>query len=154
MMRSCQRGLRPTRRAALIAEAALVLPMALMMLFGIFEYCRFAFLLQMCENGVRHGARYAVVHTGDGTTTADVQNRVLSVLAGREKELAGYQITVESINPATGVAIPSSSWTDAPFGGAIRVRITGTYNPLVPSFIHAATAITVSAACTMNSEAN
>lgn len=145
---------RPRRRAATIVEAALVLPIMLLLLFGLFEYCRFIFLLQVAENAAREGARYAVVHTGDGTTTTDVQNTVRSRMFGRDIELSGMQITVDNVDPSTGALIPNTTWTDAPFAGAVRVRITGTYSPILPGFLKRQSAIPITVTCAMSSEAN
>src|SRR5829696_6829606 len=73
------------RRGATVVEAAFVLPIMLLLLFGAFEYCRFIFLLQVCENAAREGARYAVTRTADGTTMADIQNYTTSRMAVRAR---------------------------------------------------------------------
>lgn len=143
------------RRGAALVEAAFVLPMLLLLLFGTFEYCRFIFLLQVAENAAREGARFAVARTADGTTLDDVKNYVTSRMAGREGELgAGYQIEVYNVYPSTGVPVPNTAWNDAPFGGAILVRVSGTYRPLLPSFLSTATSVNVRATAMMTSEAN
>src|SRR4051812_29791020 len=107
--------LRAKRRGASLVEAAFVLPIAILVLFGLFEYCRFIFLVQMCENAAREGARYAVVHTGDGTTVADVQAQVTAAMYGRDRELSGITIDVLDVDPATGTALSGAAWNDAPF---------------------------------------
>ena len=43
-------------------ETALVLPVALLFLFGIMEYGRFVMTQQVLTNAVREGCRYAVTH--------------------------------------------------------------------------------------------
>lgn len=147
--------LRPTpRRGASIVEAALVLPLLVLLLFGIFEYCRFIFLLQMAENAVREGARYAVARTGDGTTQQQVIDYTTSKMVGRQSELANYTVTVQNVNPDTGAAVPNAAWNDAPFGGAILVKITGTYSFLLPDLMNLPTTIQVRTAAMMSSEAN
>src|SRR5829696_8647198 len=99
------------RRGATVVEAAFVLPIMLLLLFGIFEYCRFVFLLQVCENAAREGARFAVARTGDGeTTTSDVQAYVTDRMSGRQNDLAGYTVTVQNVDPATGNAVSGSNW--------------------------------------------
>ncbi|MCY2971824.1 MAG: pilus assembly protein [Planctomycetota bacterium] len=55
-----------------MVEMAFVLVIFLMMFMGIIEYGRYYFLVQVANNAVRDGARYAVVHTGDGTTSTQV----------------------------------------------------------------------------------
>src|SRR2546423_4690431 len=99
-----------SRRAAGVVEAALVLPLMLLFLLGIFEYCRFVFLVQVCENAAREGARYAAAHTGDGTTLTDVRNVVKSAMAGRLKELPDYDVQVVNVDPSTGATIAGTSW--------------------------------------------
>ena len=145
---------RQSRRAATIVETAFVISIALLFLFGIFEYCRFVFLLQVCENAAREGARYAVARTADGTTATDVQNYVTDRMAGRQNDLSGYAVTVQNVDPTTGNAIASSNWNDAPFGGAIMVRVSGTYSPMLPTFLKTQTSIPIRATAMMSSEAN
>src|SRR5262249_17937307 len=103
---------------------------------------------------VREGARYAAARTGDGTAEADIKNLVKAKMAGRLKELPDYDIQVLNVNPATGAAIPGTVWSDAPFGGAILVRLTGTYTPKLPGFLKTRTSIPVRATAMMTSEAN
>lgn len=147
--------LRPRRRrAATIVEAAMVLSITFLLLFGVFEYCRFVFLVQVAENAVREGARYAIARTGDGTTLSDIQNYVKSQMAGRDKDLSNFSVEVLNVDPATGEAIPNSTWDQTPFGGAIRVRITGTYYPIVPTLIKRQASIAFQASTIMTSEAN
>ena len=55
--------LRRTRRRGLtIVESALVMSVFLLLLFGMFEYCRFLLVLHVTNNAAREGARYAVVN--------------------------------------------------------------------------------------------
>jgi Flp pilus assembly protein TadG len=142
------------RRAATVVEAALVISIMLLFLFGIFEYCRFVFMLQVCENAAREGARFASARTGDGTTLTDVQNFVTNKMSGRDSELAGYTVTVQNVDPTTGNAIPNTNWNDAPFGGAIMVRVSGTYSPMLPTFLKTQTSISIRCTSMMTSEAN
>ena len=50
------------RRGMTLVESTLVLMVFLMLLFGIFEYCRFLMVLHITNNAARDGARYAVVN--------------------------------------------------------------------------------------------
>lgn len=142
------------RSAATMVEATLVITAMLMFLMGIFEYCRFVFVLQIAENAAREGARYATPRTADGTTLTDVQTYVTSKMVGRQSELVGYAVSVENVYPDTGLPVPNTAWNDAPFGGAIKVSITGTFRPLLPSFLKLPTSIPVTATSMMSSEAN
>jgi len=145
---------KPSRRGAHIVEAALVLPLVMLLILGIFEYCRFIFLLQVAENAAREGARFAVARTADGTTLADVKAQVDDKMAGRQGELAGYVVTVENVEPDTGLPISGKAWNDAAFGKAIKVKVTGTYSFLAPSFLKLPTTMTITTTSMMSSEAN
>lgn len=50
------------RRGLTIVESALVMSVFLLLLFGMFEYCRFLMVLHVSNNAAREGARYAVVN--------------------------------------------------------------------------------------------
>lgn len=146
--------IRPARRAASTVEFAFVAIAGLLFLFGIVEYCRFVFLLQVVNNAAREGARFAVVHTGDGTTKQQVIDEVMSRLSSREKELGTYTVDVFNINPNTGVQISGTQWNESSFGNAIAVRITGSYAPILPSFLRTATSVPIDVTAMMSSEAN
>ena len=71
----------PTRRRGIeVIEAALVLPLVLLLLFGVLEFGWMFLLLQQVTHGARHGARIAAT---DGATTASVQAAVESMMAAR-----------------------------------------------------------------------
>jgi Flp pilus assembly protein TadG len=142
------------RRAAAAVEAGIVLSILFLLFIGIFEYLRFVFLVQIAENAAREGARFAVARTGDGTTEQAIKDEVTARMFGRQHELQGYQVEVLNVNPATGVAIPNSQWSDAPFGGAIMVRVSGVYSPMAASLLRMPSAFTLRATAMMSSEAN
>ncbi len=137
-----------------MVEMAVVLVVFLMMFMGIIEYGRYYFLVQVANNAVREGARYAVVHTGDGTTSTQVSTVVTSKMNGTQNMLSGYTVSVQNVNTSTGVAIANSNWNDAQFGGAIMVKITGNYTPTVPVLLFLPSSFAFQAATIMNSEGN
>lgn len=49
-------------RGQALVEFALVIPIFLLLLFGIIEGGRFVFFYEMLSNATREGARYAIVH--------------------------------------------------------------------------------------------
>jgi hypothetical protein len=55
------------RRGVTVVESVLVLSVFLMLLFGLFEYCRFLLVLHVTNNAAREGVRYASVNTGKPT---------------------------------------------------------------------------------------
>lgn len=126
------------RNAATIVEAAFVLSICLMFLFGILEYGRFVMTLQVMENAAREGARFAVVNTNEATT-ADVIARVNQKMAGIQNSIVGYQVTVTGIilrpkpGEVAGDVLPD--WTNASTTDGIRVEITGTFDPTLPTFL-------------------
>lgn len=143
------------RRGTTMVEVALVLSLFLLFAFGICEYGRFVMTRQLLTNAAREGARYAVVHTYDGTT-ADVRNHVDQMLGGQGKQLQNYNkntsIEVFKANPDTGANL--GDWRNAAFGDEITVRISGTYRPVLPVFLLMPEAIQIKGECSMKSEAN
>jgi len=142
------------RIGAAMVEMAVVLVVFLTMFMGIIEYGRYYFLVQVANNAVREGARYAVVHTGDGTTSTQVSAVVTTKMNGTQNMLSGYTVSVQNVNTSTGVAIANSNWNDAQFGGAIMVKITGNYTPTVPVLLFLPSSFAFQAATIMNSEGN
>ena len=144
------------RPAATMVEMAVVITIALMFFFGIFEYGRFVMTRQLMENAAREGARYAAVHTNDGTTAA-IQNYVDLKLSMGTKQLVGYNKTTSIVvfaSDATGNAISGKTWNDSAFGEAIGVKITGTYKPSLPTLLFMQTTFTITSKSIMVSEAN
>jgi Flp pilus assembly protein TadG len=143
------------RRGATIVEMAFVLSICVLMLFGILEYGRYLFFMHVATNATAAGARYAVVHTGDGTTLANVQAQVNNIMVGQQGYVSGYTVNVfaaqTGVSPPTVVA--GSNWNDAQFGSGICVQITGTYSFAAASLLGIST-IPISVSAVMSSEAN
>jgi Flp pilus assembly protein TadG len=140
-----------------LVESALVICVCLLVIVGILEYARYLLTLQVVENAAREGARYAVVNTASATTS-QVQDYVDSCLVGLSPtQLQGYSkttsITVFRADPSTGAAL-GGSWSDASFGQAIAVKITGNYQPILPAFLFLGATIPIQAQAQMYSEAN
>ncbi len=151
MVRSPLRS-RP-RRAASLVEFALVGSVALLFLFGIFEYARYIFFLQVSNNAAREGARFAVAHTGDGTTKQQVIDQVTAYMATRDSELTGYTVDVVQVDPNTGATL-GGAWNNTAFSNAIEVRITGNYRPILPNFLGMSSTMSMKIYAMMGSEAN
>jgi Flp pilus assembly protein TadG len=148
---------RNRRPAASLVEFAFVAPIVLLFLMGILEYGRFLFTLQLVNNAAREGARYAVVNTTTDTTVG-VQTYVDKYLAGQgATQYVGYSassnITVYKADPVTGLN-SGTTWTNANWGDAIGVTITGTYQPIVPGFLKLSGSMTLTGTCLMTVEAN
>jgi Flp pilus assembly protein TadG len=165
---------RPRRRGATTVETAVVISVALLFIFGILEYARLLYFFHVADNAAREGARYAVVHTGDGTkagtktdvpvfdATGQFQAPNTSVAAvvnyamnGQQSSLSGtYNVNVSYADPNTGLA-KAGSWSDAPFSGTIGVEVTGTYSFILPTFLRfSGPTLSIRVRSLMNSEAN
>lgn len=164
----------PSRRrgGATVVEAALVMSVFLMFLFGIFEYCRYLLMLQVTTNAARDGARYAVVniekptnfdttaYTDGSRTYVSIETYVGNKMSNVKKQITGYDVTVfpcdmTQLDQTPPVVAPVSgytSWNQAAFPNRIAVRITGTFVPFLPNLLRMNTSIPVNIAVTMSSE--
>jgi hypothetical protein len=96
----------PRRGGATTVEAAVVISIFLLFLFGMFEYARFIFFLHVATNAARDGARYAVVNV-DKPTNFDYVNATVGTkpftsikgvvdarIAGNSQMLSPYTVEV------------------------------------------------------------
>jgi Flp pilus assembly protein TadG len=124
--RKCDRARKPCRRGAAIVEAAIVMNVFLLLIFGIFEFGHFVMVKQLMDNAARDGARMA--STGALTvSTAQIQAQVTTELNGLGP--SNLQINVFQANPTTGANI--GAWTNAGLGNTVACQITGTYQPML-----------------------
>jgi Flp pilus assembly protein TadG len=140
-----------SRSGAAVVEAAVVLSVFLLILFGIIEYCRFLFIEQVVTNAAREGARYAVVNTSDATLVADTQAVVMQRMAGQDAKLTNFTVQLYQAD-ANGVNDGLAS--DAQFGQYVVVQIDGDYHPMLPSFLFMNKTIHLQTKSLMCSEAN
>ena len=70
----------------------------------------------------------------------------------RQDVQLGANITVFRVNPDTGANL--GVWTDAGFGEAIAVQVTGTFRPLMPRLFFLPASMTFTSRSVMYSEAN
>lgn len=153
-------GLR-RRSGATVVETAIVMGLFMMFLFGIFEYARYIFFLQVSTNAARDGARYASVNTDKGTTF-DVTS--VTIGATTYTNITDYttsrmggmlnMITQDGAIPRIDVYPCDSSqlfanppvvaakttptpvyWNSAVFTERIAVQIHGNYRPTVPTLM-------------------
>jgi Flp pilus assembly protein TadG len=138
-------------------ETALVLPLVLLLILGVFEYGRYALTVQLFDNAAREGVRYAITHlqpvTLDGTTygntDADVTN-IISAVTPRIT-LVGQNIDIYA---SDDVGNRLGNWTDAQPGQSVTVKITGHYRVTITAFLHLPSQLPVVAQATMNVEAH
>lgn len=68
----------PRRAGAAVVEVALILPLFLLVVFGIVEFGRALMVGQLITNGSRFGAREAVI---DGSTNSSVESNAKTYVA-------------------------------------------------------------------------
>ena len=167
------------RDGATTVVFAFVAILLFMLLFAIFEYGRFLFVYHLTTNAARDAARFAVVHTGGGTmpgepatvTTFDVQEvwrtgtfngqAYGTGMCGMENQITGYTVDVFAVPDASLFLTPPDlnpagkpAWNTATFHQQIAVRVTGTYQPVVPNLIGLNSNVPFTVTVLMGSEAN
>ncbi len=102
-----QRGRR--RRGSAVVEAALILPIMLTMMLGVWEVGRMIQVSQILDNAAREGARVAAGGYVNGTavTAATVQTAVQNYLTA-----AGLPATAVNGSTVTITCLASPVWTD------------------------------------------
>jgi hypothetical protein len=126
-------------------------------LIGILEYGRYVMTLQVLTNAAREGAHYALSHTEpvtiQGVTYGNATSDVIQVVNNSSggQQLAGQTVQVyASDSNGTNLGV----WTDAGVGNSICVRISGTYNFILPQLLSLPSSRTVVAQAIMRSEGN
>ena len=100
-------------RGAALLEAAITLPIILLICVGIFEFGRAYQTWQVLTNAAREGARLAVIN---GSTDADVTARVRSYMqAGSLANYGTATVTIQRAVALTGVDTASKIQIDYPF---------------------------------------
>jgi Flp pilus assembly protein TadG len=167
------RGQSAQRPGTAIVESAFVLSVFLMLLFGIFEYCRFLYVMHLTANAARDAARYAVVNTskptnfdttsytdGTGKTYVSVTQYARNLMGGMDKNISGWAVAVFPCDPAKLSQSPPvvqskaspTTWNSAAFTEKIAVQITGTYQPILPSLLWMPSSIPVNVVSVCGSE--
>jgi len=158
------------RAGAAIVEAAIVLPIVLLFIMGLFEYGRYYLMVHICENAVSAGAAYAckhtspIVFTGTSGTTTTYGNAVSDVQSIVNSNLGSQQLTNPTISvylsDASGNAIADSAgnnpglFTYASVGQYICVKLTGTYTFIPATMLGLPTTKTETFITVRRSEAN
>lgn len=110
---------RTRRRGLTVVEATLVMSVFLLLLFGMFEYCRFLLVLHVTNNAAREGARYAVANVSDkpddfdyndftdgsGKRFDNIQKYTTARMGGiQTRNIGGYRVACYAVDPA-GLAL-------------------------------------------------
>jgi len=146
MMRTLPNRKRRVQRrvGAAVAEFAVVAPLFLMIVFGMFEFGRAIMVHQVLVNASREGARIAVL---DGATIAQVEAQVDSFLA------ASGVVNEQVIYTLNGTEVSDPTGANSGFGDAVGVEVRVAFNDVswlpVPQYIGGQT---LSALCVMRRE--
>jgi Flp pilus assembly protein TadG len=137
------------RRGATAVEVAIVLPIAFLFMYAIFDFGRAITTKQLLDNAVRAAARQAVVGTTT-LSTANIQTTVSNYMGSLG--LSGMSVQVYRADPTTGANL--GAWTSASLGQCIAVQVTGNYLPIVPKLSLLPTPLAMSSKAVMYCEAN
>jgi Flp pilus assembly protein TadG len=143
-------ALRARSRAQALAEFALVAPIFFFLLFGILDFGRYVYYVQILNNAAREGARYAIVHGGRSLapTGPPAPGTVTTDYAGENVKAVVRQYATGVIGDTTTLDIQPTWWdkvTGPQSAGAQNgnndrenvIQVIVTYNfrsviPLVP----------------------
>lgn len=123
---------KPERRGAALVEAAVVLPLLLLIVMGIIEFGRAMMVVQLITNGAREGARRAVL---DGSTNTIVEQHVKSFLSGAIGCNAGDLTVAITLTPDAGNSTTGNEVAAAQAGDLVNVNISVPYDKV--SYINA-----------------
>ena len=123
-------GKQDKRRGTALVEMAVVLPVFLMVVWGIIEFGRGMMVANMITNAAREGARLAVI---DGNTNTDVENAISSFLQQAINVSPG-DITVKiGIDEAPGNPNPMNQIASAEPRDLVNIVVSVPFNSV--SFI-------------------
>jgi Flp pilus assembly protein TadG len=137
------------RKGGVMVETALVLPIILVMVMGLFDHCRAIMVQQLVINAAREGARQAIANTST-MTTANLQAVVTQALAGQR--FSSVAISVYQVDPVTGNNL--GAWNSTPAGSSIAVQVNAHYTPMLSPFSLLPSSMAIEATSIMTSEAN
>ena len=85
-------------RGQSLVEFALILPIIVLLLVGVFDLGRVVFTNNSLSDGARHGARHAAVDPRSADYCARVDGAVQSAVRGQD--LSTYSVTYQMVNAA------------------------------------------------------
>ena len=110
----------PSRSGAALVEMALVLPVFLMVIFGIIEFGRGMMVGQMVTNAAREGARLGVI---SGNSNADVETKVKDFILDATG-IANVDVAVTiTITPDPSNVDPVNVLANSNTGDFIKVKV-------------------------------
>jgi Flp pilus assembly protein TadG len=108
------------RQGAVSVELAFVIPVLLLLIFGVIESCNLIYLKQSLTVAAYEGARAAIA---EGTSVTVVSERADQVLLDRKVK-------------SPSITITPSNFTEASYGSYIAVEVTSPYsvNSIIPGW--------------------
>jgi len=113
---------RQRRWAATAVETALVMIPLMMVILGIFEYCRLVMAWNLINNSAREGCRYALANNTSSTVTSDVQTLVTSYMAGETTCFTNFTVTVSGTHQGVVTSV-----NNLVAGDMVIVTVSGQY---------------------------
>jgi len=131
------------RRGAALVEMAMILPVFLMMLFGIIEYSLYLMAVHTTNVAAMAAVRLAVVSTGEASVTDTVlQTKVFNTMGGVRNRLAAPApgpmtpasptITIWCVPEFSQGITTAQPWKSAGWGDAIFIQVSGRYGFITP----------------------
>jgi Flp pilus assembly protein TadG len=159
---------------------AVVLPLLLLLVVGVWELGRIIQVQAVLNNAARDAARYAAVRVSCppdqvAATRQAVLDYATARMGGVQRQIDGYRVAVYAVDPAgldltPAVVRPKSlrppaypdpfdpldpnavPWNSVAFTERVAVTVTGTYRPLLPAFLFMPRAIPVTVTAIMGGE--
>lgn len=116
---------RNRRQAATAVETAFILIPLIMFFMGIFEYGLLLMDWNLLINAADEGCRFALANNTDPSLTTDVQNIVITNMAGRNTYFSNFTVTVSGTHQ--GVSYQGSQLSQLSAGDPITVTVSGKY---------------------------
>jgi Flp pilus assembly protein TadG len=131
-----------------LVEFALVALFLLLTMFAVIDFARVFFGYATMANGVREGARYAVVHPQDNTDILDAAEAMMFVLGASVEVTVTFPMTYTSVPTGTVedyVDLSGEQCSKTNRGSRCPVLVTAVsefpvWTPVIPSFTMAASA--------------
>lgn len=113
------------RRGAVIVEAAVVLPILLILVLGIIEFGRGMMVVQLLTNGAREGARRGILDGSSNTIVKDHVKTTLSNSIGCNPTdvTVAVTLTPDPANSTTGNEV-----ADAEPGDLVNIEVSVEYD--------------------------
>ncbi len=155
-----KRSDRPARNGQTLAEFALVLPVLLLLIFGIIEFGRIVYIYNTLSDAARQGARVAAVNqrlSGSGSKCDPLDRVSWTIVACIQQTAVSLPLTYSANSPNSNIKI-------VPIGTSCaqrvlnppciyKVTVTYPYQPITPIISEIVGTITMSSTSQMPVEA-